>query len=103
MGYNDYILLYPIALKFAFRFSLTAQGHEVNLFLMGVAVECDGMTYERYNMDAWWHFIFLTYQHGLITGIEILFCPCAFRFAPSDHAENGYNQCQCSKNKHHPL
>lgn len=38
----------------AFRFGVTAvkQGHEVKLFLMGEAVECEGLTHEKYNVDA---------------------------------------------------
>ncbi len=34
----------------AFRFATTAkkQGHEVKLFLMGEAVECEGLTHEVY-------------------------------------------------------
>lgn len=37
----------------AFRFAVTAkkQGHEVKVFLMGEAVECEGMTHEKYNVD----------------------------------------------------
>ncbi len=37
----------------AFRFAVTAkkQGHEVKLFLMGEAVECEGLTHETYNVD----------------------------------------------------
>ena len=37
----------------AFRFALTAkkQGHEVKMFLMGEAVECEGLTHEKYNVD----------------------------------------------------
>ena len=37
----------------AFRFAVTAkkQGHEVKLFLMGEAVECQGLTHEKYNVD----------------------------------------------------
>lgn len=37
----------------AFRFAITAkkQGHEVKLFLMGEAVECEGLTHEKYNVD----------------------------------------------------
>ncbi len=37
----------------AFRFATTAkkQGHEVKLFLMGEAVECEGLTHEKYNVD----------------------------------------------------
>lgn len=37
----------------AFRFAVTATktGHEVKLFLMGEAVECEGLTHEKYNVD----------------------------------------------------
>jgi uncharacterized protein involved in oxidation of intracellular sulfur len=37
----------------AFRFAVTARkaGHEVKVFLMGEAVECDGLVHERYNVD----------------------------------------------------
>jgi len=37
----------------AFRFAVTAKklGHEVKVFLMGEAVECDGLTNEKYNVD----------------------------------------------------
>lgn len=38
----------------AFRFAVTAKkrGHEVKVFLMGEAVECEGLTHETYNVDA---------------------------------------------------
>ena len=41
----------------AFRFAVTAkkQGHEVKLFLMGEAVECEGLTHEKYNVDEQLH------------------------------------------------
>lgn len=37
----------------AFRFGVTARktGHEVKLFLMGEAVECEGLIHEKYNVD----------------------------------------------------
>ncbi len=37
----------------AFRFAVTAkkQGHEVKVFLMGEAVECEGLVHEKYNVD----------------------------------------------------
>ena len=37
----------------AFRFAVTAkkQGHEVKVFLMGEAVECEGLTHVKYNVD----------------------------------------------------
>ncbi|MHC1774948.1 MAG: DsrE/DsrF/TusD sulfur relay family protein [Lentimicrobium sp.] len=38
----------------AFRFAVTAkkQGYEVKMFLMGEAVECEGLTHEQFNVDA---------------------------------------------------
>lgn len=40
----------------AFRFAVTArkQGHETKLFLMGEAVECEGLTHEKYNVVEQW-------------------------------------------------
>jgi sulfur relay (sulfurtransferase) complex TusBCD TusD component (DsrE family) len=37
----------------AFRFAVTAkkQAHEVKVFLMGEAVECEGLIHEKYNVD----------------------------------------------------
>jgi uncharacterized protein involved in oxidation of intracellular sulfur len=37
----------------AFRFAVTAkkQGHDVKVFLMGEAVECEGLTHDKYNVD----------------------------------------------------
>lgn len=37
----------------AFRFAVTAvkTGHSVKVFLMGEAVECEGLTHEKYNVD----------------------------------------------------
>jgi uncharacterized protein involved in oxidation of intracellular sulfur len=37
----------------AFRFAVTAKKtrHDVKLFLMGEAVECEGMTHEKYNVN----------------------------------------------------
>lgn len=37
----------------AFRFAVTAkkQSHEVKVFLMGEAVECEGLYHEKYNVD----------------------------------------------------
>jgi len=37
----------------AFRFAVTAkkQDHQVKVFLMGEAVECEGLTHEKYNVD----------------------------------------------------
>ncbi|NCU33600.1 MAG: DsrE family protein [Candidatus Moranbacteria bacterium] len=40
----------------AFRFAVTArtQKHEVKLFLMGEAVECEGLAHTTYNVDDQW-------------------------------------------------
>jgi sulfur relay (sulfurtransferase) complex TusBCD TusD component (DsrE family) len=37
----------------AFRFAVTAkkQGHETKVFLMGEAVECEGLVHEKFNVD----------------------------------------------------
>jgi len=37
----------------AFRFAVTAkkQAHDVKVFLMGEAVECEGLIHEKYNVD----------------------------------------------------
>jgi sulfur relay (sulfurtransferase) complex TusBCD TusD component (DsrE family) len=37
----------------AFRFAVSAkkQGNEVKIFLMGEAVECEGLTHENFNVD----------------------------------------------------
>jgi len=37
----------------AFRFAVTAkkQGHEVKVFLMGEAVECEGLVHPKFNVD----------------------------------------------------
>lgn len=37
----------------AFRFAVTSKklGYDVKVFLMGEAVECEGLTHEKYNVD----------------------------------------------------
>ena len=37
----------------AFRFAVTSKklGHETKVFLMGEAVECEGLQHEKYNVD----------------------------------------------------
>lgn len=37
----------------AFRFAVTSKklGNDVKVFLMGEAVECEGLTHEKYNVD----------------------------------------------------
>jgi uncharacterized protein involved in oxidation of intracellular sulfur len=51
------------------RFAVTAkkEGHEVKVFLMGEAVECEGLTHETYNVDE-------QLQAFLKIGGEILAC-----------------------------
>jgi len=41
----------------AFRFANTClqRGHKVKLFLMGEAVECEGLSHENYNVEEQWH------------------------------------------------
>jgi uncharacterized protein involved in oxidation of intracellular sulfur len=53
----------------AFRFAVTAkkQGHDVKVFLMGEAVECEGLTHEKYNVDEQLH-------NFVNAGGEILAC-----------------------------
>jgi len=53
----------------AFRFGVTArrQGHEVKLFLMGEAVECEGLVHEKYNVNE-------QLRNFLASGGEILAC-----------------------------
>ena len=53
----------------AFRFAVTARksGHEVKLFLMGEAVECEGMTHAVYDVDK-------QMKRFIDTGGELLAC-----------------------------
>lgn len=53
----------------AFRFAGTSkkQGHEVKVFLMGEAVECEGLTHEKFNVDE-------QMKNFISTGGEILAC-----------------------------
>jgi sulfur relay (sulfurtransferase) complex TusBCD TusD component (DsrE family) len=53
----------------AFRFATAAkkQGHDVKVFLMGEAVECEGLTHEKYNVDE-------QLKHFIHVGGEILAC-----------------------------
>lgn len=67
----------------AFRFAVTAkkQGHEVKVFLMGEAVECEGLTHDRYNVDE---------QLKLFVSIdgEILACGSCLRSRQLDSTES---------------
>lgn len=53
----------------AFRFATTAklQSHDVKVFLMGEAVECEGLIHEKYNVDE-------QMKKYIDTGGEILAC-----------------------------
>ena len=53
----------------AFRFAVTSrkQGHEVKVFLMGEAVECEGLTHEKYHVDE-------QLKNFISVGGEILAC-----------------------------
>jgi len=53
----------------AFRFAVTSRkmGNEVKVFLMGEAVECEGLVHEKYNVDEQLH-LFVS------IGGEILAC-----------------------------
>ncbi len=72
----------------AFRFALTArkQGNETRVFLMGEAVECEGLTHEKYNVDA-------QLRNYINSGGEILACGTCIR---SRHLENSLEVCPVS-------
>jgi len=67
----------------AFRFAVTAkkQGHEVKLFLMGEAVECEGLTHEKYNVDEQLHAF-------IDVGGEILACGTCLKSRQLDGSES---------------
>ena len=66
----------------AFRFAVTAKktGHEVKLFLMGEAVECEGLTHEKYNVDA-------QLKNFVNAGGEILACGTCLKSRELDSTE----------------
>ena len=67
----------------AFRFAVTAkkQGHEVKLFLMGEAVECEGLKHEKYNVDE-------QLQAFIDVGGEILACGTCLKSRQLDGSES---------------
>lgn len=71
----------------AFRFAVTArkQGNEVKVFLMGEAVECEGLTHPTYNVDQ-------QMKIFAVEGGEILACGTCLR---SRHLE-GTETCPVS-------
>lgn len=66
----------------AFRFAVTAkkQGHETKLFLMGEAVECEGLTHEKYNVDE-------QLKNYVNSGGEILACGTCLKSRQLDSTE----------------
>jgi len=72
----------------AFRFAATAimLGHETKVFLMGEAVECEGLTHEKYNVDE-------QLRNYVNAGGEILACGTCIK---SRHLENDMEVCPIS-------
>lgn len=66
----------------AFRFAITAkkQGHEVKLFLMGEAVECERLTHEKYNVNE-------QLKNFVSLGGEILACGTCLKSRQLDSTE----------------
>ena len=66
----------------AFRFATTAQkqGHEVKTFLMGEAVECEGLSDEKYNVDE-------QLSNFIAAGGEILACGTCLKSRHKDGTE----------------
>jgi len=66
----------------AFRFAVTAikSGHEVKVFLMGEAVECEGLTHEKYNVDE-------QLKNFIGVGGEILACGTCLKSRKLDETE----------------
>jgi len=66
----------------AFRFATTAKknDHEVKVFLMGEAVECEGLVNEKYNVDE-------QLKNFLAAGGEILACGTCLKSRQKDGTE----------------
>jgi uncharacterized protein involved in oxidation of intracellular sulfur len=71
----------------AFRFAVTArkQDHVVKVFLMGEAVECEGLVHEKYNVDE-------QLKLFIDTGGEILACGTCLK----SRQLNGSDSCPLS-------
>jgi len=67
----------------AFRFAVTAkkQNHEVKVFLMGEAVECEGLIHEKYNVDE-------QLKNFVSTGGEIMACGTCLKSRQKDGTES---------------
>ncbi len=66
----------------AFRFAVTAKklNHEVKVFLMGEAVECEGLTHEKFNVRE-------QFNNFLSVGGEILACGTCLKSRKMDGIE----------------
>ncbi len=66
----------------AFRFAATAkkQGHEVKVFLMGEAVECEGLHHDRYDVA-------VQFKGFVDAGGEILACGTCLKSRQMDATE----------------
>ncbi len=66
----------------AFRFATTAKknSHEVKVFLMGEAVECEGLVHEKYNVDE-------QLRNFIGAGGEILACGTCLKSRHLDSTE----------------
>ncbi len=71
----------------AFRFAVTAKknGHEVKVFLMGEAVECEGLVHDKFNVDE-------QLQKFVSEGGEILACGTCLK----SRNKEGSNACPLS-------
>jgi len=68
----------------AFRFAVTAkdiENHEVKVFLMGEAVECEGLVHETYNVDE-------QLKLYVSTGGEILACGACLKSRKLESTES---------------
>lgn len=63
----------------AFRFATTAKknNHEVKVFLMGEAVECEGLVHEKYNVDE-------QLKNFIAVGGEVLACGTCLKSRQKD-------------------
>lgn len=67
----------------AFRFAVTARkaGHEVKVFLMGEAVECENMTHDKYDVAG-------QLKALIVTGGEVLACGTCLKSRMMDGTES---------------
>jgi len=67
----------------AFRFAVTArkQNHKVRVFLMGEAVECEGLVHEKYNVDE-------QLKNFVANGGELMACGTCLKSRQKDGTES---------------